>query len=126
MAQTVTLFKAPNTKIVIGGRSVLAMYGPLVGGLLVNPATAEGQGIAIVEPLYYSILGDAALFEDGRTFVLQPGQEYRVPENLTTNLSVNAATKGHIFSAVVFQPPVIFIPATGTFPPGGPTTLLRL
>lgn len=101
------------------------MFGPVLGGFITNPLAATDQGLDRNEPLFYSILGNAGLVEDGVTFELAPGQTYTVPPGLAVNVSVNAPTSGHKFSAVVYyvQPPFPPTPQPGTFPPTGPTSL---
>jgi len=107
------------------GQAVDALYGPMLGGLIVNPATAKDQGIQIVEVLYVDITGPAALGETNTTTKLQPGQVFQVPLNQTTNVSVNAATPGHKFSGLSYQPIGAYTPSSAAFPPSGPTTLTQ-
>jgi hypothetical protein len=42
----VTPYPGATSSIAIGGRSVIALYGPMVGGAIQNPATTAEQGIA--------------------------------------------------------------------------------
>ena len=111
---------APVTNVPVGGSAVVSLYGPMSGGYIRNPATAADQGIHAGEPLYVSITGSATLGESAGTFVLYPGQSFILPGGLTTDVSVNAATSGHKFSAVVIQPNSDYVPPSGDFPPLGP------
>lgn len=128
MGSPTNLYKAAVNRVLVGGVPVTPIFGPVAGGIVVNPPTAEGQGIPTVEVLSLDVTGAAALGETSTTILIQPGQTYTVPPGMTTNVSVNAATSGHRFSGVVFQPPTPYPPApqTGTFPPSGPTTLTEV
>ena len=127
MATQVRLQPSASTTVVTAGVPVIAAYGPVLGGFITNPATNIDQGIApaAAEPLYLSILGAAAAAETATTFKLAPGQTFLVPPGLTSNVSVNANTNGHSFSAVVYGAPIQYPPTPpgGTFPPSGPTTV---
>ena len=100
----VGIYATGISSVPTGGTAVTLMYGPVLGGFIVNPATALDQGISLVEVLYIDVIGPAATAETATTIALQPGQSYTVPANLTSNVSVNAATSGHRFTAVTFQP----------------------
>ncbi len=122
------VFRAASSIVRVGGQPEIALYGPLVGGVVTNPATAADQGLVLPEILYIDITGaDATLGISVSSYPLQPGQSYLLPLGQTTNVSVNAATSGHKFSAVLWQPPVPFppTPKPGPFPPSGPTTVLK-
>jgi hypothetical protein len=121
----VVLFKAVASEVRVGGAPVVAMYGPIIGGFIINPPDAVGQGIPVAEEIYVDITGPATLGTTGTSVAIQPGQEFKVPPGETTNVSVNAATSHHKFSAIIYQPPTPFPPApqTGAFPPAGPTTV---
>jgi hypothetical protein len=123
----ITIHGPAASAVAVGGTAVIALYGPLIGGYIVNPATAEDQGLAIVEVLYVDIVSTASLGETATTVPIQPGQYFRVPPNQTTNVSVNAASSGHKFSAIVWQDKTPFPPAPlpGPFPPPGPTSLQK-
>lgn len=110
-----------------GGTAVVALYGPLQGGVIVNPQYRVDQDIPAIEELYICLTGDATLYESDTTFKLYPGQTWNIPEGTTTNVSVNAATSGHRFGAYAVQPPTPYppTPQPGNFPPDGPTTLLE-
>lgn len=104
------------------------MYVPNAGGFITNPYLASDQGVPSPEPLYYSTVGPAGLVDNGATFELVPGQTVVFPGGLTQNVTVNATTSGHKFSAVVYYPPVPFppTPQPGTFPPSGVTSIRTL
>lgn len=126
MTAAVRLWPANTTVVAVGGVSVVAMYGPMSGGLIVNPYLSEDQNILSAEVLYVSLTGPAALEANDTTFAIQPGGFYQIPTGQTESVWVNAATSGHSFSAFVTQPPPSFTPSTATFPPDGPTTLLKV
>lgn len=113
------------TTIMTGGSPVVALYGPLTGGVITNPVTAAEQGVPVAEILFYNFYGPAALVADGTTCALYPGQTADVPAGLTTNVSVNALTSGHKFSAVVWNPPVPYppVPQPGDFPVSAPASV---
>ncbi len=125
MASPVALYPLAAGKVVTGGTAVTAMNGPVVGGLISNPLAAADQGLVTAEPLYVDVTAPAALGETATTFELLPGHTFTVPNDQTTDVSVNAATSGHRFSGVILQPPTQFPPApqSGSFPPSAPTTL---
>jgi hypothetical protein len=114
---------AAQPKVVTGGTPVIAFSGPVAGGVILNPLTALDQGIAAAEPLFIDLTGPAALVETVTTMRIVPGQRFDVPAQPTCNVSVNAGTSGHKFSAAYWQPTPQFppTPQTGTFPPSGPT-----
>lgn len=116
-------FIGAATKILIGGQSVVAIYGPSSGGLLSNPVGPD-QGISPAEELYYSYTGPAGSHVGKGTSVLQPGASVTIPPGV--QVWVNADTTGHKFSAITIQPPVQFPPSSSndTFPPLGSTSRL--
>jgi hypothetical protein len=124
---SVAIYPGAATKVTVGGQSVIAVFGNILGGFLANPSTSGDQGIAAIEPLYVSLIGDATLGESDTTFTLYPGQGFTLPAGLTSNVSVNAATSGHRFSAIVYHSPIQFPPTPNgdTFPPAVPTTLTK-
>lgn len=124
MASSVTL-RQGTTKILTGGLPVIAMYGPLIGGVLSNPASAQDQGVPLAEVLLYNFYGQASLTVGGTTYALYPGDSIAIPDGLTTNVSVNAATSGHKFSAVVWvnPPPYPPVPQSGDFPINAPASV---
>jgi hypothetical protein len=112
----------------VGGTAEIIMYGPVLGGFITNPMLAADQGIAVAEVLFVDVVGPAQDEETTTTVPIQPGQTFVVPAGQTTGVSVNAATSGHKFSAVVIQPQTQFppTPQEGTFPPDGPTTMTQV
>jgi hypothetical protein len=121
----VTVYPAAASKVALAGRAVTAVYAGAQGGFIVNPFMPEDQGLAQVETLFYDFTGPAAAVETATTFPLQPGQSLTLPANMTTNVTVNAVSAGHKFSAYVIQPstgPAAPFP-NATFPPAGPTSL---
>lgn len=126
MTEAVNLFRGAHSVVVEGGTPVVAIYGPAQGGLIVNPQFAGDQGIAEAEVLWLDIVNPAVLGQTNTCIPIQPGQWFTIPPGCTTNISVNAATSGHRFSVVTFQPPPVPVfPDTGGFPPAGPTSLLK-
>lgn len=127
MVDAVTPYPAVTTKIFAGGTPVIAIFGGVQGGRIINPFNPEDQGISTVEPLYYSFVEDAETAETSNTFPLQPGQWVDIPPGLDHHVSVNAATTGHRFSAYVLQKKPVFppTPVPGTFPPLAPTSLAK-
>lgn len=127
MATPVSLFPLAASAVPTGGRAVIAAAGPILGGFIVNPFNARDQNLAAAEVLYVDITGSAALSETATTQAIQPGGIFTFPDNLTTNVSVNAKTGGHRFAGIIAQPPIpALVPQTGTFPPSGPTTLTEI
>jgi hypothetical protein len=166
-----TPYPGAAPKVSLAGVSVIALYGPMVGGLIQNPATIAEQGINPIvattpvtitrhygplntfgpnaqvplnafvtktmveevdtygppELLFISLIGPAALSETGTTKVLYPGQSYSIPANWPLPVWVNAKTAGHKFAAIVVQPVTPYPPTItdSTFPPMGPTGLLK-
>jgi hypothetical protein len=125
MVDAVVTYPAAASTVVVGGKAVTAAFAGALGGMIVNPATAIDQGIAIVETLFYDFTGPAASVETATTFPLEPGQTLTLPSNMTNNVSVNAISSNHKFSAYIFQPKSTLTPIVGPFPPSGPTSLLK-
>lgn len=123
----VAVHRGATSRVFAGGTPVVALYGPMLGGFVTNPLTAAAQGLAAPEALYVDFAGNANLGAFGTTFALAPGQTQPIPAGLAANVSVNAASTGHKFSAVVVQPAPPFppTPTPSPFPPAGPTTLSR-
>lgn len=126
MTAPVTVYKTALSSILVGGQAQTIMYGPVLGGVIVNPASADDQGLAVMEPLFVDVVGAAGTEVSETTFALQPGQSYWLTPNQASNVSVNAASSGHKFSAIVFQPKTPYPPAPqpGNFPPAGPTSVV--
>jgi hypothetical protein len=128
MAPAVSLYRPAAVLVPIGGEPVTAMYGPLAGGFITNPRTAQDQNVPFIEVLYVDSSGAPAADEvTGTTVAVQAGQTYFIPAQ-SVGVSVNAKTAGHKFSGIVIQPPTPFppVPQPGTFPPSGPTTLTEI
>ena len=124
---TVTPWAASLARGPTGGTSVVAIYGPLLGGaIVVNPYAAADQELAAPEVLYVNLTGPAALAANGATFALEPGQTLVVPRHAAANVWVNAASSGHAFSAVAIHESANFVPFSGAFPPPGPTTVTKV
>lgn len=125
----ISLYPLATAKITTGGQAVVAANGPLAGGVITNPSTAAEQGILSAEPLFLDVTGAvAALEETATTFALQPGASFEIIPGQTTNVSVNAATSGHLFNGYVAQPRTQYppTPQSGTFPPPAPTTVTQI
>lgn len=124
MIEPFNIIPAATTRIPQGGKAVTAMFGPMLGGIITNPYTAEDQAVDTVEVLWVDLVQDASP-TNTTSYPLQPGQTYTLPRGDVTSVSVYAETTGHRFSAVVFQPVVPYPPAPqgGTFPPSEPTSL---
>lgn len=120
---------AATTTVTVGGTPVIAMFAPVLGGIIENPPTAEDQGLVDsgVENLFIDLTGPAALMETATTLPLYPGQVYTIPSGTTKNVSVNAATSGHRFSAIIIRQTTPFppTPVPTPFPPAGPTALTK-
>jgi hypothetical protein len=127
MVSPVVLYPLTNSAIYRSGVAVDAIYAGSAGGRIINPPLASDQNIANVEVLWYDLTAPAGTQESATTFPLQPGQYLDVPAGLTRAISVNAVTTGHRFGGYAIQPPVPYppVPVPGTFPPSGPTSLLK-
>ena len=86
--------------IAAGGTAIVAVNGPFNGAIINNPLTATGQNIATAEPLFINFVGLALTTEGGNTFALQPGKSFTSPTGFNSSITVNAATSGHVFSAI--------------------------
>lgn len=124
-AVATTPWAAVASRVTLGGTAVIAAYGPLLGGFIVNPASPEDQGIGTAETLFVDLVSTASASEGPTTFPVQPGQYFFFPAGFDGVVSVNAATSGHRFSAFVLHEAANFVPPSGDFPPSGPTTMLK-
>ena len=124
MTAQLALYAGAAAGVAVGGTAVTAIYGPVSGGLIVNPALPIDQGLAYPEFLYVDLAGTAGTTESGTTRALFPGEALLVPAS-TKSVSVNAASSGHRFTALFWQPPTQYppMPDGATFPPAGPTTV---
>ena len=122
-----SLYKTAVSRVTAAGVAVTPMFGPVAGGFITNPGDAESQGLSAVEVLWIDITTEATLGTNSTSIALQPGQTFTVVPGQVTNVSVNAASAGHKFLGVVYQPPTPYPPAPqpGNFPPGGPVTITR-
>ncbi len=127
MIDPTSLYRTVVSEVADAGAAVVAMFGPVAGGVITNPRYAEDQGLDAAEVLWIDVVGPATLGVNPTSIPLQPGQTYTVAPGQTTNVSVNAASAGHKFSGVVYQPQTPYPPApqAGGFPPAGPVTLTR-
>lgn len=130
MATSITAWPLLASVINNGGSPLVVAYAPMVGGYVYNPGTAAQQGLAMPETLYVDIVNVAGLFNGangGTTIAIEPGRSFTFPENLEGGrVTVNAASAGHRFSGVVYQPGADYQPPTSNFPPSQPTTLSTL
>ena len=127
MIDPTSLYRTVVSVVPEAGVPVVVMYGPVAGGMITNPRSAEDQGLAVVEVLWVDVTGPATLGTSPTSIPIQPGQTYTIIPGQTTNVSVAAASAGHKFSGVVYQPATPYPPAPqpGNFPPAGPTTLTK-
>lgn len=122
----VQLWPLVNAKVPVAGQPTVAAYGPMRGALIMNPYSAEDQGLPVTQNLHISLVGDASLHDDNDTFQLTPGAVYQLPTDFAGTISVTSPANGHRFSGVVFQDPPNYQPPSGEFPPTGPTTLTQV
>jgi hypothetical protein len=117
-----------TSEVRVGGQSVVALGAYPYGGYLINPAFAPDQGLDATEDLYVDPTGPAGLNETGTTVAVPPGGYYRLPPGSTSDLWVNAASSGHLFTAVGLNYPTQYppTPTPSPFPPAGPTGLTKL
>lgn len=111
--------------ISMGGTPVFAAYGPMLGGFITNPYTASDQNVPIQEAIFVNLISAADPIETTTTFPVQPGDTFPLPIGFAGKVSVVAATSGHRFAGIIFQPPPDFQASLGTFPPSGQTTLTQ-
>jgi hypothetical protein len=90
-------------EIVTGGTAVAIITGPINGGWLTNPASAEDQGIEVPESLYLSQSAVPGLVGNGPVENLYPGQNWTFgPLNAGVTVRVNAETAGHMFAGEIW------------------------
>lgn len=123
---SVRLWSLVSTTVERAGRPVVVAYGPMLGGFIMNPLSAEDQNLSAAVNLYVSLVGDAGLNVDDGTFVLLPGQGYRIPANFTGRITVNSQANGHRISGFIVHVPPGYQPFDNEFPPAGPTTLTEV
>lgn len=117
-----------NSEIQAAGVSVIASFGGVLGGFIVNPRNSADQGIVTPETLYVDPTGPATLVPSPTTVAVEPGGSFEIPPETTGPVWVNARTAGHRFTAVILQVPTPFppTPTNGDFPPSGPTGLTKV
>lgn len=120
------VFPGHVLNVALGGTAIIPIVGPVAGGWIINPASADDQGLAISEPLFVDSVFPAGTAESGTTNILYPGDWFPVPAGVTANFSVNAASSDHRFTSFYWQdidyPPG---PSGDTFPPNGPVTITK-
>jgi hypothetical protein len=94
-------------QIVNSGRAVQAVPGgvgaqDILGGKIINPATAEDQGLPTkMEPIYVSLTGPASHFADAWSTEVLPGDSFDIPAAPALGVWVSAPTAGHKFSVAL-------------------------
>jgi hypothetical protein len=86
------------------------------GGIIINPPTAQDQGIPIAETLFVDITGSAYNVVGPTTSEIQIGQWFLVPP--LCNVTVSANTAGHKFTS--FFSSVYTVPTPPDVVPGTP------
>lgn len=127
------LYPGATSQVFSGGSPVVVVYAGALGAIITNPLTIDDQGlgadefITSAETLYVDFYAPASLLSEGTTIGLAPGQSITIPFGLTTNVTVNAATSGHRFTAIVLQTPPVNppVPVPSSFPPATPTGLVK-
>lgn len=117
MALQISIYPGIVTRIMTGGTAAVVIRGPVLGGLIQNPATAAAQGLVTANDLYVSLTGAAGLAVTGGTFRLTPGQTFSIPPYFAGEVSVNGAVTGHRFAAMFYVPGEPDQPYIGDFPP---------
>lgn len=123
----VTPRKAAADNVPVAGQPVTAIYGPVLGGMIVNPVSAEGQGLDVPTILWVDMVNPAVPYETATCFPVQPGQTFIVPKNCVSDISVTSGADGHRFSAITVQPKTPYPPEppVGPFPPSGPSGMTK-
>ncbi len=127
------IYPGATSKVSVGGQAVVVVYPGALGGLIINPLTIVDQGlssnelITSPEALFVNFYDAATPYVNATTIEVFPGGSVGIPFGLTTNVTVNAPSSGHLFTALVFQTPTPFPPAPviGPFPPNAPTGLVK-
>jgi hypothetical protein len=122
MINTSDLTPATITIIDVGLQYVIIASGEFSGGIVTNPYNA-------IEPLFIDLVHNATVVENQTCFPIQPGQTYTLPEGFVGNVSVNAITAGHKFSAIFWTSTYLIPyppqPDGATFPPSEPNGLIK-
>lgn len=127
MTTPIRVLPGATSEVTIGGTAVVAIFANAAGGLIVNPASSIDQNTILPEILFVDITNSAGLAESATTIAVQPGYSVIIPANSTSAVSVNAATSGHLFTSIVYQPATQYppTPIPSNFPPSGPTGILK-
>ena len=83
----------PNTSITV-------IPANQAGGYIVNPLSADDQGLDTAEVLYVDQVGPAKTSANGTTIALQPGQSYTLIPNTLTPVTAASNGSSHKFTAV--------------------------
>jgi hypothetical protein len=75
----------------------------IVGGVIVNPLTAEDQGLEVAESLFVDFTGPSYSYVTGTTFELKPGESVEIPEHNLNGAWVTSANGGHRFTCIVYK-----------------------
>lgn len=75
----------------------------LLGGVIVNPLTAEDQGLAVAESLFVDFTGPAYSYVTGTTVELLPGQSIDIPADNPNGAWVTSQHGKHKFSCVLYK-----------------------
>ena len=123
-----------RVQIKVAGQSVNVTGETSVGGYIVNPLTAEEQGLSEAHDLFVDVTGPAGTAESLTTVAIKPGSYYVLPRNIHTGVWVNSLASEHRFTAVQIIPTTALPEKQseldkeykkGKFPPKGPTGLLH-
>lgn len=100
-SSTVTLEPSPINFTRPGHESIQIVPGnvcieDIVGGYIVNPLSAEDQGLLIAEPLIVSLTASRT-----DKFILNPGEQFNIPENPEDGVWVSSASGNHYFTVVL-------------------------
>ncbi len=103
-AQLIILGPGLISQVIVGGVPVQVANTTMGsnGGIVINPLSSIDQGLGVAESLYVNITGPAASSAGQGTNELLPGQWFEVPRN--SNVWVNAASSGHLFTAFFSAP----------------------
>lgn len=85
-----------------GGTAVVAAGPVQNGGFIMNPASADGQGLSVPESLFIDPVASCLAQQGPTTFEIAPGETWNLIAGQTTNTWVNCVSDGHKFSVVVF------------------------
>lgn len=106
VAPSVTPRAGTASTITTGGTAVTIVTGPCNGGYITNPINAAAQGISAAENVYLDPVntpGDTDANANGTTILLEPGQNFSLPQLASgVALKANAASSGHKLTVVVW------------------------